>query len=45
MILGLAKSFMNWQIPILTEGDYSNSRIVKINVKGINDFLSKGVWR
>ena len=37
-----AKSWMNWQIPILTEGDHSNSRIIKINVNGINNFLSKG---
>ena len=28
-----AKSFMNWQIPILTEGEHSNSRIININVK------------
>jgi aspartate kinase len=34
-----AKSWLNWQIPILTEGEHSNSRIVNINVKKINDFL------
>ena len=38
-----AKSWMNWQIPILTEGEHTNSRIVNINVSQINDFLSTGV--
>tara|TARA_B110000444_G_C18832531_1_gene594069 strand:- start:1377 stop:2591 length:1215 start_codon:yes stop_codon:yes gene_type:complete len=39
-----AKSFMSWQIPILTEGDYSNSRIINMNVEKINKFISnKGV--
>ena len=39
-----SKSWLNWQIPILTEGDHSNSRIVNINIKEINKFLSdKGV--
>ena len=39
-----SKSWMNWQIPIMTEGDHSNSRIVSMNVKNINSFLSeKGV--
>ena len=37
-----AKSWMNWQIPILTEGDHSNARIVSINVKDINNYLSDG---
>jgi len=37
-----AKSWMNWQIPILTEGDHTNSRIINMNVKGINDYLSQG---
>ena len=27
-----AKSWMNWQIPILTEGDQNNSRIINISV-------------
>ena len=39
-----SKSWLNWQIPILTEGDHSNSRIININVKEINKFLlEKGV--
>jgi aspartate kinase len=39
-----SKSWLNWQIPILTEGDHSNARIINMNVKKINDFLNeKGV--
>jgi aspartate kinase len=39
-----AKSFMGWQIPILTDGDHNNSRIINMNIKKINQFLSnKGV--
>jgi aspartate kinase len=34
-----AKSWLNWQIPILTEGENSNSRIINMNVKKINDCL------
>ena len=37
-----AKSWMNWQIPILTEGDHGNSRIV--NIQEINNFYHQG-WR
>ena len=37
-----AKSWMNWQIPILTDGEHTNSRIIHINVKGINDYISSG---
>ena len=36
-----AKSWLSWQIPILTEGKHSNARIVYLNVKKINDFLKK----
>ena len=35
-----SKSFMNWQIPILTEGDHSNARIINIHVEKINDYLN-----
>ncbi len=35
-------SWLNWQIPILTEGDHTNSRIININVKKINDYLDDG---
>ena len=34
-----AQSWLNWQIPILTEGDHSNARIVNMNVEKINKFL------
>ena len=37
------KSWLNWQIPILTEGDHNNSRIVNINVSKINQYLNEGV--
>ena len=36
------KSFMSWQIPILTEGESNNSRIINININKINDYLSNG---
>jgi aspartate kinase len=36
-----AKSWMNWQIPILTEGDHSNARIINMNIKKINDYLNE----
>ena len=39
-----SKSWLNWQIPILTEGENSNARIMNINISRINKFLSeKGV--
>jgi aspartate kinase len=40
-----AKSWLNWQIPILTEGENSNSRIINMNIKKIDNFLKneKGV--
>ena len=39
-----AKSFMGWQIPILTDGDPNNSRIVNMHIEKINQFISnKGV--
>ena len=37
-----AQSFMSWQIPILTEGDHNNSRIINMNVSKIEDYLSSG---
>ena len=33
---------MGWQVPILTEGNYSSSRISQINKKKINKFLQSG---
>ena len=39
-----AKSFMGWQIPILTDGEPNNSRIVNMHIEKINQFISnKGV--
>ncbi len=34
-----AKSWMNWQIPILTEGDQANARIINMHVENINKYL------
>ena len=36
-----AKSLLNWQIPILTEGEHSNARIINMNVEKINNYLNK----
>ncbi len=38
-----AKSWLNWQIPILTDGEHANARIININVNRIEDFLKYGV--
>ena len=39
-----AKSFLNWQIPILTDGEHSNARIINMNIEKINNYLNdKGV--
>ncbi len=39
-----SKSWLNWQIPILTEGENLNARIINMNISKINKFLSeKGV--
>ena len=37
-----SKSWMNWQIPIVTEGEHNNARIIHMNVKGINDYVTSG---
>ena len=36
-----AKSWLNWQIPILTEGEHSNARIINIHVEKINKYLDE----
>ena len=36
-----ARSWMGWQIPILTDNNYTSSRIVKIKTEEILDFISK----
>jgi aspartate kinase len=41
--LGLkAKSWMNWQIPILTKGEHTNSRIINMEKKNIDNYLKQG---
>jgi aspartate kinase len=36
-----AKSWLSWQVPILTEGEHSNARIINMNVKKINNYLKE----
>ena len=36
-----AKSWLNWQIPIITEGEHSNARIIYMNVEKINNHLKQ----
>jgi aspartate kinase len=39
-----AKSYMGWQVPILTDGDSNNARIINMHIEKINQFISnKGV--
>ena len=38
-----SKSWLNWQIPILTEGDNTNSRIINVNTNKIEEYLNEGV--
>ena len=37
-----ARSWMSWQIPILTDGPYSSSRIDKIFTKDLQNYLKSG---
>ena len=37
-----AQSFMNWQIPILTEGENNNARIINMSVTKIDKYFSNG---
>ena len=37
-----SKSWMNWQIPIITEGEHANARIIKMNVENVNNYLDQG---
>ncbi len=37
-----AKSWLNWQIPILTDGQHVNARIINMNVEKINNYLDEG---
>ncbi len=38
----MARSWLNWQIPILTDGEHSNARIINIHIEKIDKFLDKG---
>ena len=41
--LGLkSRSWLSWQLPILTEGKHSSSRIKKINTKDVLSFINTG---
>ena len=37
-----SRSWLGWQIPIITRGNYSSSRIIKIQKKNILNYLKKG---
>jgi len=37
-----ARSWQSWQIPIITKGPFTSSRISNIHVKELNKFLKKG---
>ncbi len=38
-----AKSLLNWQVPIFTEGEHTNSRIVNLHKEKINNYLKKNI--
>jgi aspartate kinase len=41
--LGLkSRSWLSWQLPILTDGKHASSRIKKINTKDVLSFINKG---
>ena len=37
-----AKSWLNWQIPIITEGEHTNARIINMHIEKINEYLNNG---
>ena len=37
-----SRSWMSWQIPIVTRGNYSAARIIKIGTNQLNKYLKKG---
>jgi aspartate kinase len=37
-----AKSWLNWQIPIITEGEHANARIINMHIEKINKYLDNG---
>ncbi len=36
-----AKSWLNWQVPILTDGEHTNARIINIHIEKIDNFLNE----
>ncbi len=38
----VSRSWLGWQVPIFTDGNYSHSRIVSVKKKNILNFLKKG---
>tara|TARA_B100000963_G_scaffold359047_1_gene385233 strand:+ start:16 stop:1227 length:1212 start_codon:yes stop_codon:yes gene_type:complete len=36
-----AKSFLSWQVPILTDGEHANARIINMNTENINKHLNE----
>tara|TARA_B100000700_G_C14997695_1_gene834716 strand:- start:728 stop:1939 length:1212 start_codon:yes stop_codon:yes gene_type:complete len=37
-----AKTWMGWQIPILTKGEQNNSRIINMHINKIDEYISNG---
>jgi aspartate kinase len=37
-----AKSLLSWQVPILTDGEHANARIINMHVEKINEYLNDG---
>ena len=38
-----SRSWLGWQIPIVTEGDHKNSRIISVNSKVLNDCIDQDI--
>jgi aspartate kinase len=38
-----SRSWLGWQIPIVTEGDHKNSRIISINSRALNDCMDQNI--
>jgi len=38
-----AQSWLNWQIPILTDGEHTNARIINMSTNKINEYLKNGI--
>ena len=36
-----ARTWMNWQVPILTEGEHANARIINMNTDKINKYIDE----